>query len=188
MYIAPLPGTAVIDLHSHTTASDGVHSPSALVHLAAEAGVDVLSITDHDTTAGLEEAVRAAAELGGGLRIVPGIELSCLWNGKEIHILGHFIDPDHEELARELAVFTAARDGRMVEMIERCRARGLDVSLEEIEARRTGPGSLGGGISPACSSKKAMFAISRALSNNGSARARPPGWAARCRMPGRESP
>ncbi len=133
----------MIDLHSHTTASDGVHPPEGLVRLAAAAGVTVLAVTDHDTTAAIAAATRAAEEQGGALRIVPGIEISSLWKGKEIHVLGHFIDPADETLCSRLAVFREARENRMAAMVERCRSLGLDVTLEEVEARRTGPGTLG---------------------------------------------
>lgn len=133
----------MIDLHSHTNASDGVHPPDELVRLALSAGVTVLAVTDHDTTAGVQAAMRAAEEQGGALRIVPGIEISCRWNGAEIHVLGHFLDPQDEALERRLAAFRDSREERMAAMIERCRSVGLDVSLEEIEARRAGGGSLG---------------------------------------------
>ena len=133
----------MIDLHSHTTASDGVHAPAELVRLALEAGVTVLAVTDHDTTAGVAAAQRAAAEQGGALRIVPGIEISTSWKEREIHVLGHFVDPDHPALVERLAAYRADRSNRMVAMVERLRSLRLDVSLEEIEARREGPGSLG---------------------------------------------
>jgi len=133
----------LIDLHSHTTASDGVHTPAELVRLAVEAGVAVLAVTDHDTTAGVAAAQAAAAEQGGGLRIVPGIEISCRWKDREIHILGHFLDPDHPALLERLAAFRDARSRRMEAMVERCRSIGLDVRLEEIESRREGAGTLG---------------------------------------------
>lgn len=133
----------MIDLHSHTTASDGVHPPAELVRLAAGAGVRVLAVTDHDTTAGIREAQLAAEEQGGVVRIVPGIELSARWKGHEVHVLGHFVRPDDPALGEALVRFREARENRMSAMVARCRSIGLDVSLEEIEARRTGPGSLG---------------------------------------------
>ena len=133
----------MIDLHAHTTASDGALAPAALVRLALASGVRVLAITDHDTTAGLAEAVRAAEEAGRALRVVPGIEISARLRDREIHLLGHFVDPHDEALQRRLAAFAEARGRRMEAMVERCRAAGLDVSLEEVEARREPGGTLG---------------------------------------------
>ena len=88
----------MIDLHSHTTASDGQHTPSELVRLAAEAGVTHLAITDHDTVAGIPEGMDAAP--ARGLTLIPGIELSAFVGDREVHILGHFIRPDHDELGK----------------------------------------------------------------------------------------
>ena len=83
----------MIDLHSHTTASDGQHSPTELVALAVRAGVTVLSVTNHDTVEGLAEATEAAR--AHGVELVPGIELSAFVNKREVHILGHFVRPDY---------------------------------------------------------------------------------------------
>ena len=80
----------MIDLHSHTLHSDGQRTPAELLAEAAAAGVAVLSVTDHDTVSGLAEAARAASERG--VRLVPGIELSAELHGREVHVLGHFID------------------------------------------------------------------------------------------------
>ncbi|MGA9523667.1 MAG: PHP domain-containing protein, partial [Myxococcaceae bacterium] len=79
----------MIDLHSHTTASDGQHSPTELVRLARAAGVTRLAVTDHDTLGGLPEAIQAAREIG--LEVIPGIEVSTSILGKDIHVLGHFV-------------------------------------------------------------------------------------------------
>ena len=82
----------MIDLHSHTTASDGEHPPAELVALAVRAGVTVLAITDHDTVDGLAEA-SLAADAHPGFRLVPGLELSAFLDGRrEVHVLGHFVD------------------------------------------------------------------------------------------------
>ena len=81
----------MIDLHSHTTASDGQHSPAELLSLAASAGVTALAVTDHDTVAGLAAAKQAA--VARGIQLVPGIELSAFVLGREAHILGHFLNP-----------------------------------------------------------------------------------------------
>lgn len=87
----------IYDLHCHSTASDGALSPSALIERAQQQGVTALALTDHDTTAGLDEARRSAE--AAGIRFIPGIELSSDWQGKCLHIVGLGIDPDYAPLA-----------------------------------------------------------------------------------------
>src|SRR5664280_2064414 len=89
-----------IDLHTHSTASDGTQSPAAVVGSAAEAGLDVLALTDHDTTSGWEQA--AAAAMGHGIALVRGIEISCQHEGISIHLLGYLQDPAAPGLLAEL--------------------------------------------------------------------------------------
>ena len=120
----------MIDLHSHTTASDGQHPPAEQVALAARAGVTVLSVTDHDTTGGVLEAAAAATSLG--IRLIPGIEISILHNRREVHILGHFIDPTHAALQAHAVELKAERGGRMEEMIARLNRAGIAVTLEQV--------------------------------------------------------
>ena len=114
-----------IDLHLHSTASDGALTPRALVDRAAAGGLDVVALADHDTAAGVEEAVEAA---GGRLHVVPAIELSAGHDGRDLHILGYGIDPTTAELARYEAQARAGRSTRIRAMIERLEA--LDVSVE----------------------------------------------------------
>ncbi len=105
-----------VDLHSHTTASDGTLAPRALVALAARQGVKVLAVTDHDSTEGLGEARAAAAE-HPGLTIVPGIEINCDVEGAEIHVLGYFVDVEaawFQEFLREQRAERAARVHRIL--------------------------------------------------------------------------
>ena len=83
----------MIDLHSHTTASDGQYAPHEQVALAAKAGVTILAVTDHDTVGGLADCTAAAA--AHNMHLVPGIEISCIHQRREVHVLGHFIDPTH---------------------------------------------------------------------------------------------
>jgi 3',5'-nucleoside bisphosphate phosphatase len=132
-----------IDLHTHSTASDGTLSPAALVREAAEAGLDVVALTDHDTTAGWAEA---EAALPAGLTLVRGAELSCRWFGTEpsvaLHLLAYLFDPAHEGLAAELIRIRASRESRAERMVELLRADGIDVSWEEIRAA-AGGGSIG---------------------------------------------
>jgi len=123
-----VPGT--IDLHCHTTASDGVLSPAEVVRRAAEAGVSVLAITDHDTVDAVEVAAEAARGLA--LRIVPGVEISARLGDKEIHVLGHFFDPRDPALVAGLASFREKRRERAARMVEQLRAHGAPLDLEEV--------------------------------------------------------
>src|SRR5438067_11868228 len=84
------PAASAVDLHAHTTASDGALTPPRLVALAVARGLRVLGVTDHDTVAGVDEAVGAAA--GSGLRVIPGVELSAHVAAGEVHVLGYFVD------------------------------------------------------------------------------------------------
>ncbi|WP_328850727.1 PHP domain-containing protein [Micromonospora globbae] len=122
-----------IDLHAHSTASDGTLSPAELVRAAADAGLDVVAITDHDTTAGWAPAVAA---LPPGLRLVRGAELSCRWFGADppvpLHLLAYLFDPAHPELVAELARVRAAREARGERIVDLLRADGVDISWSEI--------------------------------------------------------
>jgi predicted metal-dependent phosphoesterase TrpH len=123
----------MIDLHSHTNASDGQHAPAAQVALAAKAGVTVLAVTDHDTVMGLEEAFQQAASLN--VRLVPGIELSCELHRREVHILGHFVDPHAKSIARVVTRLRDERCRRMQLMIDKLRQAGVPITLDDVEAR-----------------------------------------------------
>jgi len=122
----------VIDLHSHTTASDGQHSPEELLSLAASAGVTVLAVTDHDTVAGLAAAKEAAR--ARGLELVPGIELSAFVLGREAHILGHFLNPEDPDVSRFADRLRTEREQRMVHMVEKMRQLGFPVRMEDVYA------------------------------------------------------
>lgn len=132
-----------IDLHTHSTASDGTLTPAELVRAGAEAGLDVIAITDHDTTAGWEPAVRA---LPSGLRLVRGAELSCRWYGEEpavpLHLLAYLFDPDHPGLVAELARVRLAREERGERIVRLLQADGIEVSWPEILAG-AGGGTVG---------------------------------------------
>jgi len=121
-----------IDLHSHTTASDGEHSPEALLALARTAGVTVLAVTDHDTVAGLARA--AAAAEAEGLSFVPGIEVSATAAGREVHVLGHFVDATESGLARFSDRLKGERATRMGRMVQRMGELGFPLTLAEVEA------------------------------------------------------
>lgn len=122
----------MIDLHSHTTASDGQYAPEVQVGMAAKAGIRVLAVTDHDTVIGLDACHRAAVT--HGLRLVPGIEVSCQLHRREVHLLGHFIDPTEPGLLAYAAQLVEERERRMVLMIERLAAQGVPITLAHVQA------------------------------------------------------
>ena len=99
-----------IDLHTHSNLSDGTDTPSALVDRAQAVGLDVVALTDHDTFAGLDEAVARGAEIG--VRVVRGMELSCTRDGQSVHLLAYAADPEAPGLAAELARVRGGRLGR----------------------------------------------------------------------------
>lgn len=118
------------ELHAHTNASDGQHSPAELVTLAHAQGLDLLAITDHDTTDGIASAQQAAA---GRLIILPGIELSAE-DREDVHVLGYDFDVDDPALQAALAEFRDRREARAREMVRRLAEFGVPVSWERIEA------------------------------------------------------
>jgi predicted metal-dependent phosphoesterase TrpH len=120
----------MIDLHSHTTASDGEHPASMLMELARAAGVTHLAVTDHDTVDGLEIAEREAS--AHGITLVPGIEISAFMHGRELHILGHFVDRRNAALASFGARLREERTRRMTEMVERARQMGYPITMNDV--------------------------------------------------------
>ena len=114
--------TIIRDLHTHTTASDGALAPADLVSAAADAGVGQLAVTDHDTTAGLEEAAAAAR---GRLQFVSGVEISVTWKKHLLHVVGLGIDPSSEPLARGLQDLQLRRRARAREISDRLARHGL---------------------------------------------------------------
>lgn len=125
-----------LDLHLHTAASDGAWSPAEVVRGAAEGGLDVISITDHDTVAGVRPAQEVARDLR--IHVVPGIEVSSTHGRTDIHVLGYFVDPESDALVQHGAAAGSRRVDRMREMIERLEVQGIDVSYEAV-LRAAGP-------------------------------------------------
>ncbi|MEP7192988.1 MAG: PHP domain-containing protein [Actinomycetota bacterium] len=126
-----------IDLHAHSTASDGTQSPAEVVGSAAEAGLDVVALTDHDTTSGWGEAALAATHLG--IALVRGIEISCQHRGISIHLLGYLQDPEAPGLLAELEQSRQSRGTRAQRIVERLSA---DVPLQwEDVLEQIGPGA-----------------------------------------------
>lgn len=126
------------DLHTHTCASDGVGAPGDNVRLAYEAGLRALAITDHDTVAGLEEALEAGRRLG--VAVVPGVEISTVAAGKDIHVLGYYIRRDDPVLLERLRELRGVRQRRNDMLLERLGRLGLPLSMEEVLAHREGSG------------------------------------------------
>ena len=121
----------MIDLHTHTNCSDGTDTPRELVNKAIVRGLEVLGISDHDTTSGWNEAIQT---LRGPLKLALGSEISCLTNdGVSVHMLGLLFDPDHQEMQRVLEETRDGRLPRMRKMIEKMRAEGMDISIEDVE-------------------------------------------------------
>lgn len=138
---------AVIDLHTHSTVSDGTDSPAGLVAAAHRAGVDVLAITDHDTTGGW---AAAAAALPPGMRLVRGAEFSCVApTGRDgerpvsVHLLGYLFDPGHEAIVAEQARLRDERTTRLAKITEKMAADGHPVTVESVFAQ-VGPGASAG--------------------------------------------
>lgn len=123
-------GTGFIDLHTHSLASDGEYRPAEVAARSAAAGTRVWSLTDHDTVAGQAEGAEAAGRLG--LRFVPGIELSVYLEQREIHVLGHFVDPGHPSLRRFEDFLAERRRVRMGEMVSRLAALGIAIGEDDI--------------------------------------------------------
>lgn len=136
---APRGGEGRLDLHTHTCFSDGLLTPEALIDLAVSRGLAAIAITDHDTLDGIA-AGAAAAE--GRITFVPGIELSTVNDGVELHLLGYHVDSADERFRSELTGFRAQRLGRISRMVERLNEMGAQVSTEDVLAQ-AGPGVVG---------------------------------------------
>lgn len=120
----------LIDLHVHSNASDGSYTPSEVADLAIEAGLSAIALTDHDTIDGISEIMMYTSDKD--IEVVPGIELSCYYKNREIHILGFYVDYDNPELAGELDVLKQAREGRNLKMVELMQKDGLNVTMEKL--------------------------------------------------------
>ena len=128
----------VIDLHTHSTVSDGSDTPEEVVALAAKAGVSALALTDHDRQDGIAAARKKAAEVG--IELIAGTEISCTHPGT-MHMLVYFLEPGEGPLQDELLRLQVARDNRNDDLIARLAALGLPVSMEELEAESGGGGA-----------------------------------------------
>ncbi len=119
-----------LDLHMHSTASDGDLAPADVVRIALDGRLDVIALADHDTTAGVGEAVEAAE--GHPIEVVPAIEMSSTRDGQDLHILGYFVDPDAPSLTAHRAHASSGRVERLLMMVDRLREQGVDVDVETV--------------------------------------------------------
>jgi hypothetical protein len=125
-----------IDLHAHTTASDGSLTPAELVRLARDSGLAAVAVTDHDTVDGVAEGLAAGRELG--FEVVPGVELSTDVRGKTVHILGYYLDHENAVLREKLEWAKRVRNERNAKIVARFRELRVDLTLAEVEAQAGG--------------------------------------------------
>lgn len=119
-----------LDLHMHSTCSDGSQTPDAVVRAAARAGLHAIALTDHDTTAGV--ALARAEAKRAGIRLITGCELTCAFGGDDLHVLGYGVDPDHPALAAFTGRMFALRQERMAVIVERLNALGVPLSVADV--------------------------------------------------------
>jgi hypothetical protein len=130
-----------IDLHTHSSVSDGTDTPAELVEQAVRAGLDVVALSDHDTFDGLDEAVAAGEQLG--IEVVRGMELSCAADGNSVHLLAYGADPASPGLASELERVRAGRQGRVAGVLAKLADLGVGVSEEAVMRQVGGSPSIG---------------------------------------------
>lgn len=120
----------MIDLHVHSTESDGTDTPCELVTLAKQVGLHAFALTDHDTIGGLKYARPAAKE--AGIELIPGIELSTDYEGKEVHILGYYIDENNPDFLKHLDTFVNSRDLRNEKMTVLLQKEGFAITMKDL--------------------------------------------------------
>ncbi len=128
------------DLHIHTNASDGDLTPEELIEKVSGKSLDVIAITDHDTINGYLEAKKFAADKE--IELIPGTEISTVWNDREIHVLAYGFDEEDEEFLRLIANQKSARRKRMKAIVEVLKSEGIDIDYEEVRAE-SHPGNIG---------------------------------------------
>lgn len=119
-----------IDLHIHTNHSDGYYSPIELIQKVKKAGLDIISITDHDNLSAIHEAATVGKEFG--VEVIPGLEVSSDIGDREVHILGYFVDPDNRELERYLQFFREERLKRAIRIVNKLKSIGFTISIEDV--------------------------------------------------------
>ena len=129
-----------VDLHLHSTKSDGSFSPTQVVRRAAEVGLSAISLTDHDSVAGVREAQTAGRDVG--VEVIPGIELSTQEANADIHILGYFVDPDHSDLLAWLRQFQETRFERAKKIVDKLNRLGVRITMSQV-LHRAGNAAIG---------------------------------------------
>jgi predicted metal-dependent phosphoesterase TrpH len=129
-----------IDLHTHSTASDGTFTPTALVHYAKTKGLRALALTDHDCIDGIKEAMAVGKEVG--VEVVPGVELSAKFPNGTMHILGFFVDPSDSIFLQRLAMLQEARSQRNPKIVKKLQGLGIEITYDEVVAA-SGGGQVG---------------------------------------------
>ncbi|RJP68392.1 MAG: PHP domain-containing protein [Ignavibacteriales bacterium] len=119
-----------VDLHLHTNRSDGFYSPSDIVFKAKKVGLDIISITDHDNLAGIEEATEIGKQIG--IEIIPGVEISTDLEDREVHLLGYFIDINNDELQKYLSFFRQERFNRASRIVKKLNNQGINISFDHV--------------------------------------------------------
>lgn len=125
--------TRMIDMHVHSSASDGTFSPSGLLTEAKKAGLSAMALTDHDTMDGISEAADAARKLD--IELVAGVELSTEYQSCEVHVLGYYVSPDYPQLKAMLEEFREFRATRNVRMVERLQEEGFSITMEQLTGK-----------------------------------------------------
>ncbi len=120
----------LIDLHVHSSFSDGTCTPSQLVELADAKGIAAIALTDHDSVSGVAEAMDMAKKYN--LEVIPGVELSCDYDGREVHMLGYYINPDDAKFREQLERFCSVRNQRNEQMVALLAAEGFDISYQQL--------------------------------------------------------
>jgi len=119
-----------VDLHLHTTCSDGVFSPEQLVHKAKAAGLNIISVTDHDSLCGLKKAIEVGKQIG--VEVIPGLEISTDIEDKEVHILAYFVDIENAELQNYLKFFREERLNRAFRIVKKLNNLGYKISFDSV--------------------------------------------------------
>ena len=122
----------IVDLHTHTTESDGTFTPEELILEAKRVGLSAIAITDHDSISGIKKAAPVAIE--NDIELIPGVELSTDYNGKEVHVVGLFIDIENEHFLSKIKEFKDNRDNRNAIMVENLQKEGFAITMEELTA------------------------------------------------------
>lgn len=128
-----------VDLHMHTTCSDGLYAPDVLTRMAKEAQLDIIAISDHDTV----DAYTGGYSFADGIRVIPAIEISSDYDGEDVHILGYYVNPHHDVLQAYCTQFKERRRSRAMEIVARCEALGYELDRDEIAATFAKGGTIG---------------------------------------------